>query len=169
MASIIGSSPRMKTTSIPVPRSKNQVMDHHTIMMEEQQRAYAVSEVLDIVMFNRIVNGIAKRMMRHNENIFCHGHSMEDIAYQMITSRSLDSIYRNHFEGQRNEPICFQNNTYENIRSYSAPDLTEQVDSYQFDRCRVSHLSSSFGETLFGYDKNECPMNDSHGIFDLDL
>eukprot|EP00978_Attheya_sp_CCMP212_P027268 scaffold91279_cov29-Attheya_sp.AAC.1 len=76
MASIIGSSPRMKTTSIPVPRSKNQVMDHHTTMMEEQQRAYAVSEVRDIVMFNRIVNGIARRMMRHNENTFCHGHSI---------------------------------------------------------------------------------------------
>jgi hypothetical protein len=116
--------------------------------VEEEEHAYAVAKARDSAMFNRIVNGISSGMLRHNEKTFCHGHSMEDIAYQVITSHSLDNIYRKHFEGQCDENPNFQNkNRYDkSTRGYPSShgdpssSLTDQVDSYQSDDACDCHM-----------------------------
>eukprot|EP00978_Attheya_sp_CCMP212_P002705 scaffold5564_cov61-Attheya_sp.AAC.5 len=151
MSPIITSSSVTATATITVPHQsmQNRFIDNNII--EEKQHAHDVSKARDNAMFNRIVNGISRAMLRHNEKTFCHGHTMEDIVYQVRTSRSLDNIYRNHFEGQCDETPNpnFQNkNRYENIRSYpsshgdssSASGLTDEVDSDQSDDTCDCHM-----------------------------
>eukprot|EP00978_Attheya_sp_CCMP212_P002706 scaffold5564_cov61-Attheya_sp.AAC.6 len=198
MSPIITSSSVTATATITVPHKsiQNRFIEYNII--EEEQHAYAVSKTRDSAMFNRIVNGISRGMLRHNEKTFCHGHSMEDIVYQVRTSRSLDNIYRSHFEGQCDETPNFQNkNRYENIRSYpsshadSSSGLTDQADSDQSDDTCDCHMdlplrrnittsnllsifsertpSSSCGQAALIYHQNEAALGDCDGIFCLDL
>eukprot|EP00550_Attheya_septentrionalis_P000915 CAMPEP_0198291158 /NCGR_PEP_ID=MMETSP1449-20131203/8786_1 /TAXON_ID=420275 /ORGANISM="Attheya septentrionalis, Strain CCMP2084" /LENGTH=251 /DNA_ID=CAMNT_0043989763 /DNA_START=1 /DNA_END=756 /DNA_ORIENTATION=- len=200
MSPIITSSSLTATATIPVPhqsmRMQNRFIEYNII--EEEQHAYAVSKARDSAMFNRIVNGISRGMRRHNEKTFCHGHSMEDIVYQVRTSRSLDNIYRNHFEEHCDETPNFQNkNRYENIRSYpsshgdSSSGLTDQVDSDQSDDTCDCHMdlplrrsitTSNFvsifsertppsfcGQAALSYHQNEAALGDCDDMFCLDL
>jgi hypothetical protein len=175
------------TIPIPVPcqSMQNSFIDYN--MAEEEEHAYAVSKAHDSAMFNRIVNGISRGMHRHNEKTFWHGHSMEDIVYQEIASRSLDNIYRNHFEGRLSP--------HGDLSSGSG--LTKQVDSCQSDdndtcdshvdlplrrNITTSNFAPLFSEsersspssceqTAFSYhqNQNDAALCDCDGIFCLDL